>query len=63
MKFDYDWRVVSEAKSFDIVDGRGRQRRTTTDYTKSSPEAFGSDELKSKAPSEAHVYHSYLAID
>ena len=37
--------VVSEEKSFEIVDGR---RRTTTEpaYTISSPGAFGSGELK-----------------
>ena len=39
--------VVSEEKSFEIVDGR---RRTTTEpaYTISSPGAFGSGELKSQ---------------
>ena len=47
--------VVSEEKSFEIVDGRRTTDRRTTDgrrttepaYTISSPEAFGSGELKS----------------
>ena len=45
--------VVSEEKSFEIVDGRrttdddGRRRTTEPAYTISSPGAFGSGELKS----------------
>ena len=44
--------VVSEEKSFEIVDGRRRRRRTTkttTDpaYTKNCPETFGTGALKS----------------
>ena len=40
--------VVSEEKSFEIVDGRRTDRRTTEPaYTISSPGAFGSGELKS----------------
>ena len=46
--------VVSEEKSFEIVDGRrrttddddGRRRTTEPAYTTSSPGAFGSGELK-----------------
>ena len=39
--------VVSEEKSFEIVDGRGTDERTTEPaYTISSPKAFGSGELK-----------------
>ena len=45
--------VVSEEKSFEIVDGRrtttdddGRRRTTEPAYTISSPGAFGSGELK-----------------
>ena len=39
--------VVSEEKSFEIVDGRTDGRRTTKPaYTISSPGAFGSVELK-----------------
>ena len=39
--------VVSEEKSFEIVDGRTDDRRTTEPaYTISSPGAFGSGELK-----------------
>ena len=41
--------VVSEKKSFEIVDGRTTDGRRTTEpaYTISSPGAFGSGELKS----------------
>ena len=54
MKFGYNWQlVVSEEKSFEIVDGRrrmtdedGRRRTTEPAYTISSPGAFGSGELK-----------------
>ena len=48
---DYIWNlvtigpVVSEEKSFEIVDGR--RRTTEPAYTISSPGAFGSGELKS----------------
>ena len=40
--------VVSEEKSFEIVDGRTTDGRRTTEpaYTISSPGAFGSGELK-----------------
>ena len=47
--------VVSEEKSFEIVDGRrtttddGRRRTTEPVYTISSPGAFGSGELKSRS--------------
>ena len=41
--------VVSEEKSFEIVDGRRTDGRTTEPaYTISSPGAFGSGELKSQ---------------
>ena len=41
--------VISEEKSFEIVDGRRTDRRTTEPaYTISSPGAFGSGELKMK---------------
>ena len=42
---DCIWNLVSEEKSFEIVDGR----TTEAAYTKSSPGAFGSDELKIQA--------------
>ena len=40
--------VISEEKSFEIVDGRTTDGRRTTEpaYTISSPGAFGSGELK-----------------
>ena len=41
--------VVLEEKSFEIVDGRRTDRRTTEPaYTISSPGAFGSGELKTQ---------------
>ena len=52
--------VVSEEKSFEIVDGRrtttddGRRRTTEPAYTISSPGAFGSGELK-KAQTKTNV--------
>ena len=47
MKFEIS-PVVSEEKSFEIVDGRTTDGRRTTEpaYTISSPGAFGSGELK-----------------
>ena len=44
--------VVSEEKSFEIVDGR---RTTAPAYTISSPGAFGSGELKTKEKSKQHI--------
>ena len=44
MKFGNIGSVVSEEKSFEIVDGR-RRRMTEPAYTISSPGAFGSGEL------------------
>ena len=42
--------VVSEEKSFEIVDGRTDDGRTTEPaYTISSPGAFGSGELNKRA--------------
>ena len=47
--------VVSEEKSFEIVDGRRTDGRRTTEpaFTISSPGAFGSGELKIKMSSAA----------
>ena len=45
--------VVSEEKSFEIVDGR----RTEPAYTISSPGAFGSGELKSYAQAVQSAQH------
>ena len=46
MKFGYIGPVVSEEKSFEIVDGR--RRTTEPAYIISCPGAFGSGELKMK---------------
>ena len=48
MKFDCNRPVVSEEKSFEIVDGGRTTDGQTTEpaYTISSPGAFGSGELK-----------------
>ena len=48
--------VVSEEKSFEIVDGRTTDGRRTTEpaYTISSPGAFGSGELKTCVHSRGH---------
>ena len=48
MKFGYTDLLVSEEKSFKIVDGRRRQT-TKPSYIISSPGAFGSGELKTRA--------------
>ena len=47
--------VVSEEKSFEIVDGR--RRTTEPAYTISSPGAFVSGELKSKLVGKMTSYH------
>ena len=53
--------VVSEEKSFEIVDGRrttdddGRRRTTEPAYTISSPGAFGSGELKKRKEKQKYV--------
>ena len=42
--------VVTEEKSFEIVDGRAdRRQKTELTYTISAPGAFGSDELNKRA--------------
>ena len=51
MKFGSNLPIVSEEKSFEIVDGRrttAGRRTTEPAYTISSPGAFGSGELKYK---------------
>ena len=54
--------VVSEEKSFEIVDGRrtdGGRRTTEPAYTISSPGAFGSGELKMLFPKSCPIPCSY----
>ena len=51
--------VVSEEKSFEIVDGR---RKTEPAYTISSPGAFGSGELKSKKYSGKRLIESMMGL-
>ena len=54
--------VVSEEKSFEIVDGRTDRRTTEPAYTISSPGAFGSGELKIFWRMMINIYNNFSSI-